>query len=235
MSLLIFVSVYLEPLAYLLYVIAGFIFFRRTNTLRSKLFIANYFICLLLMLWIAVTFFTQQNNTWLYSLIFLITGSFHGLYYHQVFHSALKKKIALTSIVIVIVYFIYKYLVLKAELYDSLGFAMMAMLIVIFVFMYYHQLLRDLNEKVIYHSYDFWVNTGWLIYYLGSFMILLSFYFLTVRYLPKRDPKDQQILTMLWGVHNVLLFLSSLITLTTHVWIAYRSRSRSSSSSLYSL
>jgi hypothetical protein len=100
----------------------------------------------------------------------------------------------------------------------------------VMIFMYIHELLANVSEHPLLFSFDFWFVSAQIIYYLGSFIIFLSFNYLTKKILPTElySHENRAILTKLWGVHNVLLFLGSLLTTGGAAWISSRKKSLSS-------
>jgi hypothetical protein len=107
-------------------------------------------------------------------------------------------------------------------LFDSVGYVMLSTSNVAMILMFQHQLLKHIEEESLTLNFDFWFTSSQLIYFLGALMIFLTFNYLTRKILPVEtySPENRKLLTQLWGVHNVLLFLSSLLTLGSILWIS---------------
>jgi hypothetical protein len=93
--------------------------------------------------------------------------------------------------------------------------------------MFMHQILANVSEESLSMNFDFWFVSSLLIYNLGAFIIFLTFGYLTRKILPAElySFENRDLVTAVWGVHNVLLFLSSLLTLASAVWISFHKKS----------
>lgn len=132
----------------------------------------------------------------------------------------------LISIGINVFYSIIKNIVFKEfYLFDSVGYSMVSVTIVIYVFMYFHQVLKNITEQNILRQFNFWLASGYLIYFLGSFIIFLTYYYLTKKVLAVHTKEEQYLINALWGLHNVLLFIGAFSLLTGSLWLTYRKRS----------
>jgi hypothetical protein len=127
-------------------------------------------------------------------------------------------------------YFLYKNLILEFDLiFDSIGQAISSMGIVLLIFIYLHQTLSVIRSGSLTQNFDFWISSAQLIYHLGAFGIFLTFNHFTNKIFNTENysSENRQILSSLWGVHNVLLFLASLLTWVGVFWIVYRKKSTS--------
>jgi len=111
--------------------------------------------------------------------------------------------------------------------FPSMGFIIVSSGIIVLVFLYLHQLFSKIAGDGLSGNFDFWFICSQLIYQLGSFFIFLTYNYLTQKILPNESYtyENRSLLASLWGVHNVLLFLGSLITCFGVAWI-YRKKSR---------
>jgi hypothetical protein len=134
--------------------------------------------------------------------------------------------VATALMTITTVYLVVKNLVLQQfSLFDSIGYSLVSFTVVALVMMYLHQLLNHVTEQDIFHDFRFWLSSCYLIYFLGSFVIFLSYHYFTVKILATYTHEERYILTDLWGLHNLLLFVGALVLLFGSLWIAYRRKS----------
>ena len=80
-------------------------------------------------------------------------------------------------------------------LFNSVGFSLASLVIIILCFKYYYFLLKNPQVDNFFYSHDFWITTGLLTYYVCNFII-----FLTFSYLAKSTPHTGN----LWLFHNVV-------------------------------
>ncbi len=170
--------------------------------------------------------FNVASNIMLYNLLALCTVLFIGVYFRKQMHSALKRKLIIGMIFFYVAYVIIKNFFLKEYvLFDSLGYSFVSAIVTVYVFMFFHQVLNNVTEESILTRFDFWLSAGYLINFLGSFIIFLSYYYFTRKILATYTTAERELVTALWGVHNVLLFVSALSLLIGSIWLTYRNRS----------
>jgi hypothetical protein len=170
------------------------------------------------------------SNIDIYNLLNLITVIFFGLYFCSII-SSVKKRIAMGAMCLLIaIYFIKMNLFPSPEsIFDSTGQVLLSAVILIMVFFFMAQLLQNVNEESLSMNFDFWFSSAQLTYYLATFFIFLTFRYLTKKVIDGDYlDQDRELLTKLWAVHNVILFLSSSIIAGSTLWIRYRSKSASS-------
>lgn len=217
----------LEPISYLVFLTAVSLYTKKDRNARVQLLISYFSIAFLLLFIVSITvMFDLGTNIWLYNLHALVTIILLGLHFRNLFVSPLKKYTAAALTVLVSAYFLVKNLVLhQFQLFDSIGYSMLSLSLIIFVFMYFHQLLNNVTELNIFDNFNFWLTSSFLIYFSGNFIIFLTYHYFTNKILPTYTKEEQAILTNLWGLHNCLLFVGSLMLLFGSVWIVYRKRS----------
>jgi hypothetical protein len=225
-SIRIFLSYYLEPLAYLLFA-AAFLFNSRheVGTRRFKSLFIYYLIGFLLFAFAAFKSRSPESNTHLYNLLYPLTSLFLANYLFSILQSRLKKTLCVVAGLVTLLYYL---LNIDEKYFDSVGYAIASIGIVILIFLYMHQILTHVNEDPLSQNFDFWFICIQLTYHLSSFAIFLSYNYFTYRYFENTERREfRTILTYLWVVHNVLLLLGSIAVIVGLVWI-YRKRSPSS-------
>lgn len=226
-----FLNFLLEPISYLISMISmGYYALRFSDELRHKI-LSGYFLVASLLVTEAIFFPKNLVQLEIYPLLCLLAALSFSAYFYLLFQNALKKKITLALALIQLVYFIFSSLVFKREVgFDSMAYVILSTCVVVMIFMYVHQLLNNITIEPLTMNFDFWVISSQLIYFLGSFIIFLSFDYITRKFLPGGIyQNDHRAIThSLWGVHNVLLFLSSILTGGSIVWIVAHKKLSSS-------
>lgn len=167
----------------------------------------------------------EIENTFLYN-FFLLPAStllLSGYFYSIITNSRLRK-INVAIFILNLLFFLYYIFSRENNYFNSIGFAMLSLSIVIYAFLFFQQKIRNISEKPIYDFVDFWVVGGYLISYSGSFLVFLTYYYLTQKFFLSQSENLQQQLTLIWGIPNILLFISSLFTLTGLIWIRWRKK-----------
>lgn len=222
-----FITNFLEPFSYLIYVIAVSIRLTKDQSLQLKMLLVFYLVATALMTDASFKVFTQVTNLWAYNSLLLMALLAIGFYYFNVLITKVKKGTALLFLAIAVLYFIvHNFIFKKFSELDSIGLVLLSVLVAVCSFMFFHQILSNVKEAKIFYDFNFWLTSGYMVYYLGSFFIFLYYNYFTHKIASTRRPEDIELLNILWGVHNVFLFLGAVITLFGSLWTTYRNRFR---------
>jgi hypothetical protein len=222
----IFLSHFIEPLAFLLLFASLHFYHRKVDAgIQYKMLYRYYLVATLIM------FVSSQLdfNPPMYNLLYLLTGMSIGYFFYKTLQSRFKKNLALAGITITITYYFVSNLMNGFDqIFDSNGHVLSSTCIVVLIFLYLHQVLTNVNEDPLSQNFDFWFVCVQLVYHLSSFAIFLSYNYFTHRFFLERHESKEigTILTTLWVVHNVILFLSAVTISLSIAWI-YRRKSLS--------
>lgn len=223
------ISYWLEGIASVTILLAlGFFIWKIDSSKRYKFIVVYLFLTALFT--VEISLHTGKSNSFQYSCVYLLNSLCWSTFFYQLYNSVFKKKIAVVIGAITMLYFLYKNLILEFDLiFDSIGQAISSMGIVLLIFIYLHQTLSVIRSGSLTQNFDFWLSSAQLIYHLGAFGIFLTFNHFTNKIFNTENysSENRQILSSLWGVHNVLLFLASLLTWVGVFWIVYRKKSTS--------
>lgn len=223
-----FITNLLEPFCYLIYFIALIIYHRRNAQKGMKILLVYYGAAFLLMTYgsLNVYFHFTAANIWAYHSTALCAAIAIGFYFHGILQTRLKKIVTLGLMSVYILYVAYRTVFARGPfLFDSIGYALVSASIAVYVFLYFHQLLHNVTEQNILKQFNFWLASGYLIYFVGSFLIFISYYYLTKKILATYTKEERDLMTALWGVHNLLLFISAASLLIGSVWLTSRRKS----------
>jgi len=216
---------FIEPLAYLIFSIAFFFETRVDKAIKIKVLLVHYSVCTILMAFATWKAFSEQDNRWIYNLVGLQSAVLICYYFLQTFKDERRKKAIRYLIIANVVYFVMNNLVFRRFfLFDSIGYALLSASVSIIAFMYFYDVLKNSTERRLWNDFDFWLVSGYLFYFLVSFAIFLTYHYLTNKILDTFTDEERNLLTVLWGVQNVLLFLSAITTLSGSLWTTFRNR-----------
>jgi hypothetical protein len=194
---------------------------------KWRALVAYYFIATLLM-WKAA--YAYPNLT-LYNLLCLLSSIGIGTYFYYTYISTLKKRIVIVYVIVQSAYYLTD--VFQADspkVFDSMGFVILSVGVVLMSFLFMHQILTNVTEEPLSWNFDFWFVASQLFYHLGSFFVFLTYGYLTRKLQISNDYsiENRVYLSQLWLGHNVLLFLSALMIAGSLLWISFRRKSPSS-------
>lgn len=230
MSLFSFITNYLEPLCFLIYFLALWLHYRK-NKLRAVKQLSIYYLIITLLqsygTWEVK--YLRIGNIWVYDTVAILSAVFISNYFYRTLQSPGKRKAVLTLLCIYLIYAIIRQTTIDGRrLFDSFGYAILSASIAVYVFMYFHQVLQKVTEVSILKDFNFWLASGYLVYFVGCFIIFVTYYYFTTQVIATLTKEEKALLTALWGLHNALLFLSALSLLIGSLWISYRKKLESS-------
>jgi hypothetical protein len=190
----------------------------RDATFKKKVLFTYYIIGTLLILYASLLAFykTMGDNNWLYNLFFLLTICIASYYFFQILQNKIKKYVIAILFVVNVSLFI-RYDILAHQFfntYNNYVNAFCFLSIVVYALLYFDQLLRNVSEQNILNDFDFWLISGYLLYFLGGFFLILMY----------KDANVEQ-RGIIWAIQNTILLCSSLVTLTGTLWIQRRRNS----------
>lgn len=214
---MIFLKNFLEPFSYLLYTFLLLIMLNKNSSAKRKVLFVYYLVAVILTYYASFLSYvkTLGDNNYLYNLLFFITISMFSYYFYNILNGRIKKYAVCFLFVLNLFLFIEYDIVLGQfhDTYNNYATATTYLSIVIYCLFYFDQLLRNVNEVNILHEFDFWLISGYLLYFLGAFFIILIY----------KDKNESQ-RAIIWSFQNIILFTSALIALTGNLWIKYHKK-----------
>lgn len=221
-----FYTKFLQPLAFLLYFLGFFIHRRRQSTKAFEPLYVYYGLTTVLHLYIAIEVafkLIKTSNIWLYDISALLTMLFISFHFFRLLGGKKKKQVVIGLTSLYVAYAIVRQFTFQPpRLFDSIGYSLLSASVAAYVFMYFHQVLKNVTEVSILKDFNFWLSSSYLLYFVGSFIIFVNYHSLTSQIIKSYTSEERALVTALWGMHNVLLFLGALSLLTGSLWISYR-------------
>ncbi len=213
----------IEPISYTLYFIGFlFLFLKIERKLRYLILIAYSLVCTALMIRATIRLDSDTSNTYLYNILYLITSLAFGFYFFEILKNQWKRLVALIAGLSVLIYY---FINIKEVYFDSIGFVITSTGIIVLIFLFLDQIMTNVTEEPLFNNFDFWFICVQLMYHLGSFAIFLSYNYYTHRFFSEGSPDSfSRMMGYLWVVHNILLFVGSVITCAGVFWIYYRKK-----------
>lgn len=198
----------LEPLSYLIYTIAFFISGYRKQPDKRGVLLVYYIIATIL---ISIACYTPGEliNRIAYNCFFFITTCFFSCYFNSILINKIQKKIITLVFLIHLILFI-KICLVSHQLYEinNYFYAFTYLTIVVYALFYFVNVLSNVNELNILHRFDFWLVSGYLLYFLSCFFIILFY-----------DNVEIKQRALVWSIQNIILFISSVSALSGALWI----------------
>jgi hypothetical protein len=185
-----------------------------TKTFKIKVLFAYYLFATVLMSYASfLVIYTERDidNNWNYNLLFLLTICVFSWYFHEILVSTTKKHVVISLFLFNLGFFIiYNFYQQHFYEYNNQVYAFCFLSIVVYCLLYFYQLIRNVTELNILHQFDFWLISGYLLYFLSCFFIILVY-----------GHAGVDLRRVIWASQNIVLFLSSVITITGNLWINY--------------
>ena len=176
-----------------------------------------------------VVIWKTKTNIWMYETVALLTAVFISHHFYRALQSARKKKVVIALLGIYLIYAVVRQLTIEGvRMFDSFGYSIISASIAVYVFMYFHQVLQKVTKVSILKYLNFLLASGYLVYFVGCFIIFVTYYYFTALVIKTLTKEQSALLTNLWGLHNVLLFISAVSFLIGSLWINSRKKLASS-------
>lgn len=217
----------LEPTSYFIYFLAFLFHCTITKKWNELVAIVFYLLTFLIMFYAAYLAEEHFENTFIYNYCLLpCSVLFFSWYFRKNLHSVTNRKIVVLIFFLNILLVIFRVIIYgKLIMFDSIGFASLCLSVLVMCFMFFQQSIKEVSEKPLFAHFNFWIVCSYLIYFSGSFLVLLTYYYLTEKISIAYVHKNRYLLTLLWGIPNILLFAGSLFALTGALWTNYHKRS----------
>ena len=214
-----FIKNELEPFAYLIFAVGTFLQYRRENLIiRKALFLFYCFSTLALAYASKIAWDENDNNNWIYNIHYITSCIFFGYYFYNILIFKKSKTFCLLLYGIGFIVIIITSYFLKNTWFNSFGSSLLFIIIVCSCFFYFRQLFLSPKEESLFLTFDVWLVSGYLLYFLGGFFVILTY-----NYFSYRLPYEKQyLLADIWAVQNVLLLIASILTLSGYLWISSR-------------
>ena len=220
------ISFWLEPAALILYWGAFLLFtLKFDRSFHFRVLCGYYLMASIIMLKVF-----RSPNIFVYNIMYVFNAMALGQYFYSLLIGKRQRMVAALLMMVPLIYYIVNNVVFGGEeVFDSLGYVLSSIVIVIMIFMFLSQTLANVTEDLLSMNFNFWYVASQLIYQLGAFIVFLTFNYLTKKILTADySHENRAVLTKLWGLHNVLLFLSALLTIFGVLWTFSHKKSPSS-------
>lgn len=218
-----FIKNFLEPFSFLIFAVAFLLEYRTNKSMREKVLFVYYLLGTIIISYACIIALDYaKDNNWLYNIHYFFSALVFGYYFNGILIKKINKTIVTLLFSAVAINFIVTDLILTHSYFNSFSNAFLFLCMVISSLIYFKELLINMNEKNILLNFNLWLISGYIIYYLGGFLIILSYGYFTDKF----TFEQRSILGDLWSVLNVLLFVTSIFTLSSQIWIAYRNKSQ---------
>lgn len=209
---------YLEPVSFAILAIAVLLYIlsRHGKVKIWVLFLTNILSAIAMFL-ACTKVIPSVNNILEYDILLLVTSVGLGTYFFIFFQSRIHKWLSLLLATGGAVHFFIRDLHYHdTATFDSIGYYVVSLYIIILVFIAFRRFLKDNSGLSITREFDFWVMMSLFIHRVGSITIFLSLYALT-----NMVSKEEHSVSVgnLWAGQNIFLLLSSLSLLAGVLWI----------------
>ena len=198
----------LEPLAYLIYLVAVLLCYHRFKLLKHKVLLF-YYAGTTITMYAGIVITTYLNN-WSYNLVYFASICVFSWYFRQLLHSRQKQIIVTICFIINVLIFIYFDIIQHTfySRFNSLVYGVAFITIVLYTLLYLHQTMTDVKEENLLMNFDFWLVCLYLMYFLGSFVVVI--------YYERANIYER---AYMWAMSNVILFICAVIIFTASLRI----------------
>jgi len=148
-----------------------------------------------------IWFILNRSNHFIINAFVIIEFVLFSLIFHQVFIGKNLKRIVLIATSIYILVCIYTFTLVEGfQTFNSTISTIACLLIIIWVFIYFYQLLQQLEVKKLTIVPMFWISVSCLFYFSGTLFVFLYSDVIIFQ-------KEPKFYYHLWNIYYVLLFI----------------------------
>jgi hypothetical protein len=218
---------FLEPISSLLPLLVLLFYIKKAKASKELLLLFSLYGGLFT-LYLTSSFFAYFDipNNFLYNIVILFSFTLLSIYFCLIMKSR-RVKIAIAAIIMPVfisLFCIYTFFLKKDTLFNSVGYTVMSIVIIIYSFLFIWEKFSLLEFENIYDDYRFWVIASFMLYYISSFFIFLSYHYLTSKGLKSLSQEQIKNIGVLWGLHNIFYFISCLTVSYGLKWKGFRAK-----------
>jgi len=211
---------FLESFCYLLYSLVFFLQYLNEHENNKRVLAIYYFVISIVIYYACrVALDYSDNNNWIYYIYYFSFAILMSYYFNQVLVGESVKKVNRYLLIIVLGVLLFTDIT-SYPFFNSIGDGIFFLFIAVNSLIYFKQLLVKVDQKNILLNFDFWLISGYLVYFLGSFFIILTYNYFTGRV----TEAQKVMLADLWSIQNILLLISSIVSLFGFLWIRFQKK-----------
>lgn len=155
----------------------------------------------------------NKDNSLVYNIFSVFECLLLGTYYYQILHSPTIRKGLITVLVVFMVGSIVNLLWGEGSGFNANTYMVAALIMLVVSLLYYYQLLTSLEVPFLLKSPHFWINSGVLLYFSGSFFVFMfAGLILSIEFKPEFE---------YWNI-TALLNITFRIILAISFWLVKR-------------
>lgn len=200
---------FLEAIAPLLVVIAFLCTRKRWGRTRHLQLLFLHFLLTLTNVSIAtwLAFMDKSNITWYNINGFMSLAALSAFFYHIIQSRKLKAVIACLASAGLLTYLVLLFVWDDYITFFSSGYSIGSLLVITYCFLFLKEVFTIHHSLSLETGSIVWIVSGLLTYFLGSYLIQITYRLNTLRFL-KASKTDFLTPGQLWGVHNVIYCLA---------------------------
>lgn len=162
------------------------------------------------------------SNLWLYFLLYCFQFYLYSVIFRALLSTRFSRRFIATLMILFVGLILYHFVKIfpQRDQFDSFTPAFLALAILLYCVLYFHQQLDSPDVTFIYRTPWFWVVTGLLLYFSGGFLILLSTSTLMFQ--------ERLLITGLWNLQDFLLVVKNLLIAIGFLYVKNTSWKKSS-------
>lgn len=214
-----FINNYLEALSPLIPLLLLLITYSRQKLKVTNALSLHFTLIFILKTIVVWTGHYNIPNIRYYNAICIVSFCTIAYIFFQVFNlTVYKKALVVSSVLYIFVFFILLIFWDDNMSFNSTGFSLASLLIIVYSFLYFKEKIALADVQQAFFDKTFWIVTGLFIYYFGCFFIFLTFRFLTLNGILTDLIEERKSLGTLWGIQNIIYFLSCISVSIGILW-----------------
>jgi hypothetical protein len=122
----------------------------------------------------------DHSNNWIYNIFDPLEFCFYSFIYYRLLSDKKNKKLILYLVTVILLFTIIDYAFIEPRQYlDSYSYILGCMAMVLYCFLYFRQVMQNIDENSLFANPYFWISSGLFLFSMGEAILFSCFqYFL---------------------------------------------------------
>lgn len=218
-----FLNSYLETISPLCPLIILLIGFKNNMSKDTRILFVLYSLSAFICIIIAVLSYLHLPNIIFYTTLVIVQFFTISFFFINIIKDKKKVRLIIRIMLFYLLFLPFNFTFLETSaVYTSISTAAAALLVILFCFIYFRERLIFIDMEDILVKRNFFIVVSFFLYYAGAFFIFLTYKTITIESINYTDLSARKSIGTLWGIHNIIYFLSCLMASFGLLWYTFR-------------
>lgn len=220
-----FINNYLETISPLWPLIVLLFCIKKDTSMAIRILFFHYSMATLLCIVIAILSYLYIENIIFYTVFSITQFVTISFFFYFITKDRRQSYIIIGSAFLYMLFLPFNFTFLETNAaFTSISTATAALLIILYCFLYFRERLILVDLDNVETKRNFFIVVSFFLYYAGAFFIFLTYRTITIEGINFSDLSVRRDIGTLWGMHNIIYFISCLISSSGLLWHMFQTK-----------